>query len=125
VPEVAAGLELLLLTGPRRGAADGGGRSAAVSEALLRVGAELGAGLPGRRLADPTGGLPVDVLGHLAAVLTLVTEDGADELPGWWGTGPAEVARVAAAETRTRLARSGAAGADRALGWLVLRAALA
>jgi hypothetical protein len=93
---------------------------------LLRVGAELGAGLPGRRLADPTGVLPVDVLGHLAAVLTLVAEDAAGELPGWWGCGPAAVARVAAAETRTRLARSGSAGgADRALGWLVLRAGLA
>ena len=129
VPEVAAGLELLLLTGPRPGTAGRGGRSQAVSDALLRVGAELGAGLPGRRLADPTGGLPVDVLGHLSAVLSLVAEDTADELPGWWGTGPAEVARVAAAETRTRFVRAGAAGAagaaDRALGWLVLRAALA
>ena len=126
VPEVAAGLELLLLTGPRRGAAGRGGRSPAVSDALLRVGAELGAGLPGRRLADRTGGLPVDVLAHLAAVLTLVAEDTADELPGWWGTGPAEVARAAAAETRIRLARAEAlSGADRALGWLVLRAALA
>ena len=125
LPEVAAGLELLLLTRRRSPDPERTPRSGPLAAALRRVGAELGAGLPGRRLPDPTGGVPVDVLGHLAAVLTLVPEEGGDDLSGWWGVPPSEVGRAAAAEARVRLARSGpAAGADRALAWLVLRAAL-
>ena len=110
-PASDAGLELAVLLRPAHGSPE------ALVAGLRRLGAALGAGLPGRVL-PPTG---LERLALASAVLGLVDEGTGERLRGVWGTGTAEVARRASAEVRARVAeRPGGAAAGRALAWLVL-----
>jgi hypothetical protein len=111
-PEDVGGLELALLLRPRDAVAD-----PPVLAGLRRLGAGLGAGLPGR-VVPP---LPPDDVAYAATLLSLVDETTGQRLRLRWGVAASEVARRAAAEARARLAedRSVATG-QRALAWLVL-----
>ena len=111
-PGDAAGLELALLLRARDAAAD-----ETVLAALRRLGARLGAGLPGRVVPA------VDLAGtaYASTVLGLVDEPTGHRLADVWGVPAAEVARRAAAEARARLSTDdGGGAARRALAWLVL-----
>ena len=108
----AAGLELALLLRARDAVAD-----EPVLAALRRLGARLGAGLPGRVVP------PVELAGtaYASTVLGLVDEPTGHRLADVWGVPAAEVARRTAAEARARLwSGEGGGAARRALAWLVL-----
>lgn len=110
-PASDAGLELAVLLRP------GHVTPEALVAGLRRLGAALGAGLPGRSV--PPAGL--ERLALASAVLGLVDEATGERLRTVWGTGAAEVARRASAQVRARVAeRPGGAAAGRALAWLVL-----
>ena len=111
-PGDAAGLELALLLRARDAMAD-----EPVLAALSRLGARLGAGLPGRVVP------PVDLAGtaYASTVLGLVDEPTGYRLADVWGVPAAEVARRTAAEARARLSAGDSGPAARhALAWLVL-----
>ena len=93
-----AGLELELLLRPRDAEA-----GPAVLAGLRRLGAWLGAGLPGR-VVPP---LAPDVLAHAATLLGLVDEPTGQRLQGAWGVTASELARRSAAEVRARLVDGG------------------
>jgi len=84
---------------------------------LRRLGARLGAGLPGR-VVPPVS---VTEVAHAATLLGLVDEPTGQRLRHTWGIGAPELARRAAAEARARLvAEDAGPSARRALAWLVL-----
>ena len=110
-PGDTAGLELaLLLRAPGRVADE------PVLAALRRLGARLGAGLPGR-VVPPVG---LAETAYASTVLGLVDEPTGHRLADVWGVPAAEVARRTAAEARARLAADGGVATRRALAWLVL-----
>ncbi len=110
-PSSDEGLELAVLLRP-----DPGGQEPVLG-GLRRLGASVGAGLPGRVL--PAVGL--ERLALVSVVLGLVDEGTGERLRREWGTAAAEVARRTAAEVRARVAeRPGERAAGRALAWLVL-----
>lgn len=108
------GLEIALLLRPRDADADA---DEGVVAALRRLGAALGAGLPGRVVP----GVEPERLAYAATLLALVDEPTGQRLRHRWGITASELARRAAAEARARLttAEDGPAG-RRALAWLVL-----
>ena len=111
-PGSVAALELALLLRAREAAAD-----EPVLAALRRLGARLGAGLPGR-VVPPVG---LAETAYASTVLGLVDESTGHRLSDAWGVAALEVARRTAAEARARLAADDARGdARRALAWLVL-----
>lgn len=111
-PQDDAGLELALLLRPRDAVAD-----ASVLAGLRRLGAQLGAGLPGRVVPPAT----LDDVAYASTALSLVDEPTGQRLREGWGITASELGRRTAAEARARLAEetSGRAG-DRALAWLIL-----
>lgn len=107
-----AGLELALLLRPRDAGAD-----EPVLAGLRRLGARLGAGLPGRVVP------PVELtrVAYASTVLGLVDEATGQRLRRGWGTGASELARRTSAEARARVASAdGGRAARDALAWLVL-----
>ncbi|GAA3569749.1 hypothetical protein GCM10022197_27610 [Microlunatus spumicola] len=98
-----AGLELALLLRPRDAEA-----GPEVLAGLRRLGASVGAGLPGR-VVPPVA---PDVLAHTSTVLGLVDEPTGQRLQRVWGVTASELARRSAAEVRARLA-DGVAGGTR------------
>ncbi|HZA74229.1 MAG TPA: hypothetical protein VE476_15130 [Propionibacteriaceae bacterium] len=115
--DLATSLELRLTTAPR---GDGGDpdRRRTVEVGVRRIGAALGAGLPGR----PVRPLPVDRQAYLAVVLGLLPEAlGARARPDW-GVRPHEVARAASAQVLARLAGQAPRAAH---SWLIMGARLA
>ena len=110
-PGTAAGLELGLLLRARDGVAE-----EPVLAALRGLGAQLGAGLPGR-VVPPVG---LAETAYASTVLGLVDEPTGHRLVDVWGVPAAEVARRTAAEARSRLAADEPGGDGRALAWLVL-----
>ncbi len=114
-------LELALLLRPRHVEAPSGAALLPdVGVGLRRLGAWLGAGLPGRVVPA----VAVDRVAHAAVVLGLVDEAAGQRLARAWGVPAAELARRCAAEARARVeqetgdgTRGSAAGA---LAWLVL-----
>ena len=119
-PVAEAGLELALLLRARDAPADG-----PTLAALRRLGAGLGAGLPGR-VVPPS---PVVAVAYASTLLGLVDEPTGQRLRQGWGITASELARRAAAEARARVrpgetgpGRGAAEDVDgrRALTWLVL-----
>ena len=103
-----AGLELAVLlgAGPR-----------VVDPGLRRLGARLGAGLPG----SPLPAHALEPLAHAATVLALVDEATGQRLRRTWGVSTAELARRAGAQVRARVREEADPGpARRATAWLVL-----
>ena len=107
-----AGLEIALLLRPRDADAD-----EPLLATLRRLGAALGAGLPGRVVP----GLEPERVAYASTLLALVDEPTGQRLRRSWGITASELARRTAAEARARLATTddGPAG-RRALAWLVL-----
>ena len=105
-------LELALLLRPRGAPAD-----ETVLAGLRRLGAEHGAGLPGRVLPP----LPLDEVAYASTLLGLVDEGTGQRLQAVWGCTAAELARRTAAQARARIAeRPDDPVAWTALAWLVL-----
>ena len=108
VPADRAGLELAVLLGAG---------PEVVEPALRRLGARLGAGLPGRTLPEAD----LEELAHAATLLALVDEATGLRLQQVWGVTTSELARRASAEVRARTAaQDDPLAARRALAWLVL-----
>jgi hypothetical protein len=114
---VAADLEFRLTAAPR--AADREpGQARWVDDRVRRVGAALGAGLPGW----PLWPLPVDRQAHLSVVLGLLPEGlGARSRPGW-GVSAHDLARHTQASVLARLAGQAARAAH---SWLIMGGRLA
>jgi hypothetical protein len=107
-----AALELALLLRPRDGVAD-----EPTLAGLRRLGATLGAGLPGRVV--PAAG--VEAVAYASTLLGLVDEPTGHRLQEGWGVTAAELARRTAAQARARSGADDAGQAGRrALAWLVL-----
>ena len=115
-----SGVELALLFGRR----DVEPANGALAAALRRLGAALGAGLPGET-APP---LPLDTLAYLAGVVTMLDDAAGAGLASWWGIGASELARRSATQARARIAEpvtvDDQSTRRRALAWLVLGAAI-
>jgi len=111
-PHDDAGLELALLLRPREAVAD-----APTLAGLRRLGATLGAGLPGRVVPE----VGLERVAYASALLGLVDEPTGQRLQQGWGVTASELARRTAAQARARSATGdpGRAG-RRALAWLVL-----
>jgi len=107
-----ARLEIALLLRPRDAEADEG-----VLAALRRLGAALGAGLPGRVVP----GAEPERVAYASTLLALVDEPTGQRLRHRWGITASELARRTAAEARARVAtRDDGPVGRRALAWLVL-----
>jgi hypothetical protein len=111
--EQAALLELEVVTMARLPAAGGGRTAQPLAGRVTALGGWLGAGLKGRAVTP----LPVEVLAHLTAVLSLLPEPASAELRPRWGCTAHELARRGQAEVLCRL---GGQTAGPALSWLVL-----
>lgn len=110
--EDRAGLELALLLRQRDAVAD-----EATFAGLRRLGATLGAGLPGRVVPA----VALETVAYASTLLGLVDEPTGQRLQQTWGITASELARRTAAEARARSAVADAARAGRrALAWLVL-----
>jgi len=113
-----AGLELALLLRPRDAVAD-----EPALAGLRRLGATLGAGLPGRVVPA----VALETVAYASTVLGLVDEPTGQRLRQGWGITTSELARRTAAEARARCSAAGpdrggdaGPGVRRALAWLVL-----
>ncbi|SEQ05113.1 hypothetical protein [Microlunatus flavus] len=105
-----AGLELAVLLRPP-------GADEPLLAGLRRLGATLGAGLPGRVLPEPS----LEPLGRAATLLALVDEPTGQRLRRGWGVSASELARRSAAQVRARVdAAPEEPASRRALAWLVL-----
>jgi hypothetical protein len=114
----AVALELQLVGAPRLAATVDPAEQQRVEAWSTRVGAGLGAGLPGR----PVRPLPLDQQAYLATVLGLLPEPVASRVRPDWGCRPDDVARRAQAEV---LARLGHQPPRPAHSWLIMGARLA
>ncbi|MGI3786765.1 MAG: hypothetical protein ACRYG2_38965, partial [Janthinobacterium lividum] len=111
-PEDRVGLELALLLRPRDAVTD-----ESTTAGLRRLGAALGAGLPGRMV--PAAGL--EEVAYASALLGLVDEPTGQRLQLAWGITASELGRRTAAEARARSASDDVDPVGRrALAWLVL-----
>ncbi|MGI3783002.1 MAG: hypothetical protein ACRYG2_19750 [Janthinobacterium lividum] len=109
---VDADLELALLLRPREAVT-----GVPVLATLRRLGASLGAGLPGRVVPARAA----SAVAYASVLLALVDEPTGQRLRDGWGVTASELARRAAAEARARIAPGVRAPEDRrALCWLVL-----
>jgi hypothetical protein len=108
----AVALELQLVGAPRFA------EERRVEAWSTRVGAGLGAGLPGR----PVRPLPLDSQAYLATVLGLLPEPLASRIQPAWGCRPGDVVRRAEAEVLVRL---GGQPPTTAHSWLIMGARLA
>ncbi len=106
-----AGLELALLLRPRDAPAD-----APTMAGLRRLGASLGAGLPGRVVPA----VDLETVAYASVLLGLVDEPTGQRLQQAWGVTASELARRTAAEARARSASDAGPSGRRALAWLVL-----
>ncbi|HLL62758.1 MAG TPA: hypothetical protein VK401_06905, partial [Propionibacteriaceae bacterium] len=115
--QIAAELELRLTAAPRS-ADDEAARSRSMEALVRRIGAALGAGLPGR----PIRPLPVDQQAYLGVVLGLLPEAlGARSQPDW-GLPPHDVARLTQGQALARVVGQPPRAAH---SWMIMGARLA